>query len=105
MLCLTPNGASTTREKFKFEEEEHDSRALVNSQVIEVENLEPGKLIIKDLETSSSLDTSASEGKEDSNHSARRPPTEEYFGLTVLSAKLNSPYMESVCTISNQFLY
>jgi len=55
-----------------------------------VEDLEPGKLIIKDLETS------ASEGEEDSNHSGRRPPTEEYFGLTVLSAKLNSPYMDSV---------
>ena len=104
-LCLTPTGAKTSRQSkgFSFDfDEEKDSKALVNSGVLFVEDLEPGKLIIKDLETQA---TSASEGEEETNLNARRPVIEEYFGLTVLSVKLNSPYMESVCGIENKFLY
>jgi len=43
--------------------------------------------------------------KENSFNPERKNVVEEYFGLVCLSAKLNSPYMDSVCTISNKDLH
>lgn len=92
LIRLTPSNGSCTDREISSE-----PKALVNSGILIIENLEPGKLIL----TESALTTDDMSCEKNQ----RRPATEEYFGLSVLAAKINSPHMETVCSISNKFLY